>query len=191
MQTKENVAAGVFNNGYTTTNAASVTWDGVSLFSDSHLLGKGGTYSNVLATPAALSEASLEDALIAIAGYVDDAGLRIQAMGQSLHIPRQLIFIAERILASYLQNDTANNAINAMANMNYLPEGWVVNHYFTDPDNWFIRTNVEDGGKMFMRAEHMGTDNDFGTSNYRHKYTCRFSVGVTDPRQYFGSGKVV
>lgn len=190
MQTKENVAAGVFNNGYTTTNAASVTWDGVSLFNSAHLLGKGGTYSNILAAPAALSEASLEDALIAIAGYVDDAGLLIQAMGQSLHIPRQLMFVASRILDSYLQNDTANNAINVLNNGGYLPGGAVVNHYFTDTNNWFIKTNVEDGGKFFMRSEYTGADNDFGTSNYRHKGTCRFSVGVSDPRGYFGSGDV-
>jgi len=188
MQTKENVAADLFNNGYSTANFT--TWDGKSLFASDHVLGKGGSYSNVLSVAADLSEASLEDALIAISGYVDDAGLLIQAKGETLFIPRQLQFIAQRILGSYLQNDTANNAINAMASTGMLPGGWSVNHYFTDVNNWLVRTNVKNGGKFFERSEHMGTDNDFGTSNYRHKVTCRFSVGVTDPRQYFGSGAV-
>jgi len=188
MQTKENVAAGMFNNGYTTTVLQG--WDAVALFSDAHLLGKGGTYSNILATPADLSEASLESALIAIAGYVDDAGLLIQAMGEKLFIPRQQMFQAERILASFLQSDTANNDINAIPNMGMLPQGYEVNHYFTDADNWLIRTDVPNGGKFWKRAEHVDTDNDFGTSNYRHKGTCRFSVGWTDARQYFGSGDI-
>lgn len=184
--TKEKVSAGLFNNGYSATNFT--TWDGKALFATDHLLGKGGEYSNVLATASDLNEASLEDVLIAIEGYVDDAGLEIQAMGDTLFIPRQLRFIAERILGSYLQNDTANNAINAIASTGALKGGYSVNHYFTDPDNWLVRTDVPNGGKFFDRSMKMGTDNDFGTSNYRHKNTCRFSVGVTDPRGYFGSG---
>lgn len=187
-KTKEKVAAGLFNNGYVST--FFTTWDGEALFSASHKLGKGGTYSNVLATPADLSEASLEDVLIAIEGYVDDAGLEIQAEGETLFIPRQLRFIAERILASFLQNDTANNAVNAIRNTGSLRGGYSVNHYFTDPDNWLVRTDVPDGGKFFERSVKSGMDNDFGTSNYRHKHTCRFSVGATDPRGYYGSGNL-
>lgn len=188
VHTEEQVAANVFNNGYGTT----LTGDGLSLFNSAHKLIKGGTFSNVLSTPADLSEAAIEDAIIAIEGFTDDAGLIINAKPRSLHIPRQLRFIAERILGSNLQNDTGNNAINALKSLSSLPEGYAVNHRFTDVNNWFIRTDVMDGGKFFRRMEHtFDTDNDFGTSNYRHKGVTRFSVGVTDPRQYFGSGAVV
>ena len=187
VHTEEQVAANVFNNGYTT----SLSVDGNPVFSDSHTSIKSGTQSNVLATAADLSEASLEDAIIATEDFRDEAGLLINAKVETLHIPRQLRFIAERILGSNLQNDTANNAINALRSQSSVPGGWHVNHRFTDPNNWFIRTSVMDGGKFFQRYNHeFDQDNDFGTSNYRHKGVTRFSVGVTDWRQYFGSGEV-
>ncbi len=188
-ETKEQVAADLFNNGYNTN--VFTPWDSVSLFNSANVLGKGGTFSNILATAADLSEASLEDACIAIAGFKDDAGLTIQVRPQTLFVPRQLMYIAERILKSTLQNDSAENAINALRSTSSIPGGYEVNHYLTDVNNWFIRTDVQDGGKMFMRSEKSGQDNDFGTSNYLHKLSCRFSVGCTDKRGYFGSGAVV
>jgi hypothetical protein len=187
--TKEQVAANMFNNAY---NAAYTGWDGQSLFSNQHKLIKGGTFSNVLPVAADLSEAALEDALIAVEELTDDAGLILGIKAQSLHIPTAQQFNAERILKSTLQNDTDNNAVNAMKNMGLLPKGYYVNHRFDDPNNWFIRTNVEDGGKMFMRKDfETKSDNDFGTGNYKHKATTRFSIGWTDSRQYFGSGEIV
>ena len=184
--TKEQVAANLFNNAY---NAAYAGWDGVSLFSNAHKLIKGGTYSNVLPVAADLSEAALEDAIILAEELTDDAGLILGIKAQSLHIPTQQQFNAERILKSTLQNDTNNNAINALKSMGLLPKGYKVNHRFDNPNQWFLRTNVEDGGKMFMRKEFESkNDNDFGTGNYQHKATTRFSVGWTDARQYIGSG---
>ena len=189
VHTEEQVAANVFNNGY---DPSYVGWDGKPLFASNHAQIKGGTMSNVLSVPADLSEASLEDALIAVEDFRDDAGLLIDARVKSLHIPRQLRFIACRILASPLQNDTANNAINAIKQEGLVSGGFHVNHRFTDAKNWFLRTDVENGGKFFRRSEHrFETDNDFGTSDYRHKAITRFSVGWTDFRQYFGSGQVV
>lgn len=188
IHTEEQVAANVFNNGYTTTT----TVDGVALFSNAHLSLKGPSFSNILATPADLSEASLEDAIIAVEDFRDESGLLINCKVETLHIPRQLRFIAERILGSTLQSDTANNAINALRSQSSVPGGWHVNHRFTDQNNWFLQTDVMDGGKFFRRKGHtFAQDNDFGTSNYRHKAMTRFSVGVTDPRAYFGSGQVV
>lgn len=185
VQTEEQVAANLFNRGYDPNFAIG---DGQPIFSNAHTLIKGGTFSNILPTASDLNEASLEDAIIAVEDFTDDAGLLIDARVKSLHIPRQLKFISQRILGSYLQNDTANNATNAMRDLGEL-QGFYVNHRFDDPDNWFLRTSVPEGGKFFRRSEHMfGQDNDFGTSNYRHKAMTRFSVGVTDPRQYFGSG---
>jgi len=187
VHTEEQVAANLFNNAYSTATA----WDGLSIFNGSHKLIKGGTFSNVLATPADLSEASLEDAIINVEDFRDDAGLIISAKVQTLHIPRQLRFVAERILGSTLQNDTANNAINALSKTGSVPGGYHVNHRFTDADNWFLRTDVMDGGKFFRRYDHeFAQDNDFGTSNFRYKGATRFSVGVTDARQYYGSGQV-
>ena len=189
VHTEEQVVANVFNNGY---DSNFKGWDGQPLFSNAHKQIKGGTMSNVLPVPADLSEASLEDALIAVRDFKDDAGLFIDAQVKTLHIPKQLEFIACRILDSPLQNDTGNNAINAIGKKGLIPGGYHVNDRFADPKNWFLRTDVENGGKFFRRSEHrFETDNDFGTSNYRHKGMTRFATGVTDFRQYYGSGQVV
>jgi len=188
MNTKEQVSANLFDNGY---NSASYsTWDGEAIFSTSHALGKGGTFANMLTVASSLNESSLEDALINIKKFKDDAGLFINIKGQTLFVPPDLEYIAQRILGSYLQNDTANNAINAMASMGRLPGGHKTITRLSDVNNWFIRTDVDNGGCFFKRSEMDDTDNDFGTSNYRHKGISRFSVGVTDFRGYFGSGEV-
>jgi phage major head subunit gpT-like protein len=185
-QTKEITAANVFNNGYSSTK----TWDGENLFSTGHKLLKGGTMSNMLATAAPLSEAAIEDACIAISRFVDDGDRIIKVLPMSLHIAPENQFVAQRILGSTLQNDTANNATNALRDMGKFPKGTFVNHFFTNGDNWFIRTDVEDGGKLFLRNPNpiTGMDDDFGTSDYRHKIMQRWSQGVSDFRQYFGSG---
>lgn len=188
VHVEEQVAANVFNNGY---DSNFTGWDAKPLFSDTHAQINGGTMSNVLPIPADLSEASLEDALIAVEDLRDDAGLLIDARVEDLHIPRELRFIACRILASPMQNDTGNNAINAIRTEGLIKGGFHVNHRFTDSKNWFLRTDIGDGGKFFRRSDHrFETDNEFGTSNYRHKGMTRFSVGWTDFRQYFGSGQV-
>lgn len=185
-QTKEITAANVFNNAY----ASTTTWDGELLFSQTHKLLKGGTFSNALLVPAPLSEASLEDALINLGRLVDDGDRIIKVMAKSLHIGIENEFNAERILKSTLQNDTDNNAINAMKSTGKFPGGVHMNHFFTNGENWFIRTDVAEGGKMYFRnpAPKTGMDNDFGTDDYRHKISQRWSQGVDDARQYYGSG---
>jgi len=185
-QTKEITAANVFNNGY----GSTLTWDGQSLFSSAHLLLKGGTTSNMLAVAAPLSEAALEDAIINISKFVDDGNRTIKVLPVSLHGAADNQFVAKRILGSTLQNDTANNATNAMRDMGMFSGGFKVNHFLTNGDNWFIRTNMDNGGKLFLRNPKpiTGMDDDFGTSDYKHKIMQRWSQGVSDFRAYYGSG---
>lgn len=184
-QTDEQIAADIINNGY---DANFPLGDGQPLFSENHVLGKGGVFSNTFAAFTALSQSAVEDALIEIEDYRDGAGLLIDAKGVSLHIPRQLRFVADRILASRFEPGTANNAVNPVAQI--FPEGYHVNHRFTSATEWFIKTDVENGFKEFDRMGYVfDTDNDFGTSNYRHKGMFYKSYGVTDPRCCFGSGQ--
>jgi hypothetical protein len=184
VHTDEQVAADVINNGY---NVLFPLGDGLPLFSTVHILGKGGTFSNRFAVFTALSQAAVEDALIEVEDYRDGAGLLIDAKGVSLHIPRQLRFVSDRILASRFEPGTGNNAINPVAQI--FPEGYHVNHRFTSATDWFIKTDVDDGFKEFDRMDYtFDTDNDFGTSNYRHKGMFYKSYGVTDPRTAFASG---
>ena len=184
-QTKENVCANVLNRAFSNSYTGA---DGLELCSTVHLLSKGGTFRNELATAADLSEASLEQACIDIMDMVNDAGLKINLMPRKLIIPTALAFEAERILKSSLQNDTANNAVNALRSKGMMPDGIAVNHYLTDSDAFFIKTNAPDGLKLFeRRGVGIDNDTDFDSENVKFKATERFSVGWTDPRGIFGS----
>ena len=182
--TKELKAANVLNFSQT---AGYTGGDGVVLLSASHPT-RSGTQSNVLGTAADLSETSLESVLINIADMKDDRGLRIAAQGKTLVIPTAYTFTADRILQSTLQNDTANNAINAIKNNGYLPGGSHVMRRLTDSDAWFVTTDVPDGLKMFQRSPmKKGMEGDFETGNVRYKVRERYSFGWTDWRGVFGS----
>lgn len=191
-QTKENVGANVYNRAF---NPAflMVGGDGVELLSTAHVRGPSDStvFSNELAVPATFSEASLEDLLIQINQAVDARGLRIAIKGERLIVPPKLGFQAERILNSTLQNDTGNNAINAVRSTGMLPAGHMVNNYLTSETAWFIKTNAPTGMTYYTRkAVSFQRDNEFGTSNMRNKATERYSFGWTDPRGLFGSAGV-
>lgn len=185
-QTVENVAAFPYNNAFATTYFT--TGDGAALCSTAHVNATGGTFSNLLSPGADLSEAALEDLSIQIMGAQNDTGLNISVMPQSLHIPRQEWYNANRILQSVLQSDTANNNINVLKATNAFPGGIKMNHYFTAASAWFIRTNCPKGMTFFWRDEPMfDQDNDFDTKNAKAASYMRFSVGCTDPRGVYGS----
>lgn len=182
--TKETVSANVYNRAQT---AGYVGGDGVVLSSVSHP-SLSGNQSNRLATAADFSEASLEDMCIQIMGATDTNGLIIKLVPKSLHIPRQLVFEAERVLKSLQQNDTANNAINALRSTGMIPSV-KVNHFFTDDDAIFIRTDAPEGMKMFQREEPIfAQDGDFDTSNIKYKGYERYSVGWSDWRGVYTNG---
>lgn len=184
-QTKEILGANIYNRAFDSTYTYG---DGKELCATDHPLKAGGTFSNELAVAADISEAALEQACIDIAAFVNDRGLAISIMPKTLIIPKELMFEAERILKSTLQNDTANNAVNALRSVGMFQNGAKVNHYLTDADAWFIRTNCPEGMKYFNRVDtDFGMDNDFDTYNAKFKARFRCSFGNTDPRGIFGS----
>ena len=183
-QTKEIIAANVYNRAF---NSSFTGGDGKELLATDHPLFAGGTWSNELATAADLSEAALEQAHIDIAGFTNDRGLLISVRPTSLIIPRQLMFEAKRITAPTGRPGTDTNDVNAMKAMGLVPEV-VVNHYLTDTDAWFLRTDAPHGMKYFeRRGDSFDMDNDFDTENAKYKATARYSFGWTDPRGLFGS----
>ena len=186
VETKNTVVANWFNRGFDTNY--TVGPDGKPMFSASHP-STSGNQSNLMATPADLSEASLEDLVIQINGAVDDRGNKVVLQSRNLVIPRQLEFEAARILKSIQQNDTANNAINALKAMGTFPDGFKVNHFLTDPDAFFIRTDLSEGElTLFQRRELEFTkDNEFATENALAKATERYSLQVGDFRGYYAS----
>lgn len=183
-QTKENVVANMYNRAFSSSYTGA---DGVALLSTAHPT-IAGNQANKAATDADMSEAALEDMVILIGQAQNSRGLRISLQAQSLHLPVQLQFEAARILKSVQQNDTANNAINALRSMGAFPNGVKVNHYLSDADAWFIRTNAPEGLKLFQRTEaEFKQDGDFDTDNLKYKAYERYSTGWSDFRALFGS----
>jgi hypothetical protein len=183
-QTKQIKAAAVLNGAFTT----SIGGDGVVLCATNHPTLSGPNLSNTLATPADLSETSLEQALIDIQAFTDEHGLKIAVQGLKLIIPKELQFTADRILKSTLRVGTADNDINAIRNMGMVSQGYTVNNFLTDPDAFFIKTDAPNGMKMFERVSmKTGFEGDFDTGNVRYKARERYSFGFSDPRGLFGS----
>lgn len=184
-QTKEIIASNVYNRAF---NSAYVGGDKVQLLSNAHPNFAGGTWSNILSTAADLSEAALEQACIDIALMTNDRGLRISLRPDQLIIPPQLEFEATRILTANGRVGNNWNDPNAIKQLGKFSKGFVINHYLTDPDAWFIRTNAPHGMKYFeRRGDEFGMDNDWDTENAKYKATARYTFGWTDPRGLYGT----
>jgi hypothetical protein len=182
--TKNIKGAAVLNNGFT---AAYAGGDGKALFDTEHPT-LAGSFSNELTTPAELNETSLEEALINIAAFTDERGLKIAAQGMKMIIPSALQFTAERLMKSEGRTGTADNDINAIKSMGMVPQGYAVNHYLTASKKWFIKTDVPNGMKHFERAPiTTKMEGDFDTGNVRYKARERYVFGFSDPRGAFGS----
>ena len=183
--TKQVKAAATLNNAF---DANFTGGDGVELCSAAHPLAGGGTFRNEPAVASDLNETSLENALIDISTFVDERNMIIALRGMKLIIPPQLQFVADRLLESTLRVGTADNDVNAIRNMGMLPEGYTVNHFLTDPDAFFIKTDAPNGFKHFERSPmRTNMEADFDTGNMRFKARERYSFGFSDPRCVFGS----
>ena len=182
--TKQVKAAAVLNNGF---NAAYAGGDGKALFADDHPT-IAGSFRNELQTGSDLNETSLEQALIDIAAMTDERGLKIAARGMKMIIPSALQFTADRLMKSEGRTGTADNDINAVKNMGMVPQGYTVNHFLTNAKKWFIKTDVPNGLKHFVRSPiKTSMEGDFDTGNVRYKARERYVFGFSDPRGVFGS----
>ena len=183
--TKQIKAAAILNNAF---DSSFTGGDGKELCATDHPLQNGGTFRNELSTASDLNETSLENSLIDISTFTDDRGLIIALRGMKLIVPPALQFVADRLLESTLRTGTSDNDVNAIKSMGMLPEGYVINHFLTDTDAFFIKTDAPNGFKHFERlplATNM--EADFDTGNMRYKARERYSFGFSDPRCVFGS----
>ena len=183
-QTKQIKAASILNNAFSTSYPVG---DSAALCSSSHP-SLSGNQRNLLSTAADLNETSLEQMLIDIAGMTDERGLKIAVRGMKLVIPKELQFIAERVMNSNLRPGTSDNDVNATKSMGMIPDGAVVNHFLTDTDAFFIKSDAPNGFKMFERtAIKTAMEGDFDTGNMRFKARERYSFGGSDWRCVFGT----
>lgn len=183
--TKQIKAASILNNGFDSNYPGG---DGKELFATDHPLIGGGTNANEPAVASDLNETALENAVIEISNWTDERGLLIAARPVKLVIPPALQFVATRILETELRVSTADNDVNALKRNSAIPGGWAVNNYLTDSDAWFLKTDIPNGLKHFVRSPlKNGMDTDFDTGNYRYKARERYSFGWSDPLGMYGS----
>ncbi len=183
---KQVKAANPLNNGLPSV-ATYNTGDGVALFSTAHPTVSGTNVANTLATQADLNETSLEQALIDIAAFTDERGLKVAARGVKMIVPSANQFNAERLLKSQGRTGTADNDINAVNSMGMIPQGYRVNHFLNDSDSWYVITDVPNGMKHFERTPlTTSMEGDFDTGNVRYKARERYVFGASDYRGIFG-----
>jgi len=182
---KQIKGANVLNNGFSSSYTGG---DGKELLATDHPTVSGGDFKNELTTAADLNETSLEQALVDLADMIDERGLKVAVKATKMLIPSELVFVAERLLQSQLRTGTADNDINAVKSSGMVPGGYVVNHYLTDSDAWFLKTDAPNGLKVFERSPlKTSMEGDFDTGNMRYKARERYSFGWSDPRGIFGS----
>jgi hypothetical protein len=182
--TKQVKAVNPLVNGF---GGGFTSGDGSNLFATNHPT-IAGTVSNTLATAADLNETSLEQSLIDIAAFTDERGLKIAAKATKMIVPSALQFQAERLMKSEGRVQTADNDINAVRSMGMVPQGYRVNNFLTDPNAFFLITDVPNGMKHFVRTPiKTAMEGDFDTGNLRFKARERYQFGVSDFRGIFGS----
>jgi hypothetical protein len=183
--TKQVKAANLLNQGF---NVNIKFGDGKSLFATDHPLVSGGSNANRPTTGVDLNETSLEAAIITMSQWTDEKDLLIAAKPKKLIIPSALQFVATRLLETEKRVGTNDNDVNAIVSNGAIPGGYAVNHFLTDPQAWFIVSDVPNGGKMFMRSPlKTSSSEDFDTGNVKYKARERFSVGCSDPLGFYAS----
>lgn len=184
IETKETLTANILNRAF---NGSYVGGDGVSLINTAHPI-VGATFSNQLATAAALSQTSLEQILVQIRQAVDNNGKKIRLMPRAIVAAPANVFQAETILKSALRTGTANNDVNPIKTMGLLNEGQYNMSRLTSSAAWWVVTDAPQGLKLMMRrALKKSMEGDFETDTMRYKSTERYIPGWTDPRTAYGT----
>lgn len=179
-QTVESTAADLFNNGFSTVTGG----DSKALFVTDHPSKSGQTaLSNTLATAADLSATSLKDALIDFEDTLDARGLPLLQNAQTLIVPNAGRWTAQELLKSRQKPGSADNDFNPLAEADL---SWMVWHYLTDNDAWFLAGDIH-FLKFFWRQKlQFDSTVDFDSEDAKFKATMRFSLGHSDWRGMYG-----
>lgn len=185
METLETVTCNHLNRAF---NASYAGGDGVALISASHPV-IGGVQSNLLAS-AALSQTSMEQAVITIRQANDARGKKIRVLPQQLVVHPSNMLQAEVILKSVLRAGTNNNDLNPVKSTASISKTAVMSR-LTSPTAWFVQTDAKDGMKVLWRRRvDGGMEGDFETDSMRYKKTMRLGSGWTEWRSMYGNAGV-
>lgn len=187
VTTKNILGAAVLNNAF---DSNFPMGDGQPLCSNNHPV-DNGVFSNRAGgndLTVDFSEAGIEDGVITIQMFVNQAGIPLHFKDRKIVIQRNNQFAAGRILESQFQNDTANNAVNMLNKGGYMPEGYTVNQYLSSPAAWFILTSADNGFKHYQRADvELDSYTDFPTKTLMVSGMERYSFGCSNVRAVYGS----
>lgn len=165
------------------------TGDGAFVCASNHPLKNGDTFSNRSIANADLNETSLEAAVIQIADYTDERGLRISVQPEKMVVPNGLQFTAERLMKTTGGRvGTADNDIAAIHTMGMVPGGYKLNNYLGDPSAWFLKTNVAEGLTHWNR-EPLDIEEGDGSETQVLKVMAyeRYAFSAMDPRSIWGA----
>ena len=162
--------------------------DKVELCSASHP-SMVGNQSNLL-TSAALSQTSLEQALIQVRQATDARGKKIRISPKQLIVHPSNMLVAEVLLNSVLRTGTNNNDLNPIKSAGMVKDTTTLSR-LTSPTAWFLQTDVRDGMKVLWRRKlKKAMEGDFETDNLRYKSTMRLASGWTNWLAMFGNAGV-
>lgn len=178
--TVEENAANVFNDGFT-----KAGYDGKAMFAADHPnRGSGGGIQSNLGTPAALADASLKEAIIAMRKQRNEAGQLVNVNPNQLMVPDDLEFTALTLTQSALKTGTGDNDVNTLRGRLKV----VVWGYLTSATAWFLRDSGVAGNTFFWRVKPMfRSEGDFDSGNGKFMGRMRFSVGWSDWRGLYGN----
>lgn len=183
IETKETLGANVLNRSFSNSYPGG---DGVSLVNASHPI-VNGTASNVLASPANLSQTSLEQMLIQIGNATDDTGRRIRLKPTKLTGGTSQKFQSEVLLNSVLRTGQANNDINPVKSLGELSQAAILSR-ITSTTAWWVQTDAPESLKLAMRRRlEKSMEGDFETDSMRYKSTERYAFGWTGWRGIYGT----
>lgn len=182
-RTSEHLASYVFNNAFA---AAQTGGDGSRLCSTTHPRSDGGSsQSNASSTGITLTDTNLETARIAFRQLLDDKGMRVQLMPDTLVVPVDLEKTAEILVGSALRPGVADNDINVYKGK-YKVIPW--DYITTNNTEWFLLDSSQHKLNWFWRVKpEFSQDKSFDTGMGLFKSRFRSSVGFSDWRGVWGS----
>jgi hypothetical protein len=189
IETQELLGANTINRAF---NSAYVGGDGVSLVNSAHPIYGGLTFSNQLASAAALSQTSLEQLLIQMRSAVDSTGRKIRVEPYKIVCGPSNLLQAEVLLKSVLRTGAMVNDINPVPAMGLLKGGQANLARLTSNTAWFIlasKETVKMGLQMVRRrGVERSMEGDFETDSARYKLGERYAPhSWTDPRALWGT----
>ena len=159
-----------------TATTISTGFDGLALASTAHTrLDGGAVQANRPTALTALSLTALEDAAIAFTKFLDHRGRPFKSTPKDLVIPLDLQLVANEILGSSMNPNTANNATNALVNVFSLTP--LATPYITSPTYWSLMGDMHDVNAIWRERPTQDSETDFDSDTIKRKCTKWMSRG--------------